>query len=168
MSKSASKRQLTPTQVRAVARNLRISPRKLNLMAQMIRGKKAAEALRSLQYSPKRIADDVKKTLQSAIANAENNHNLDVDSLVVNEAYVGKGLLMKRFHTRARGRGVRIEKFFSHLTIIVESKTAEQLEQWGKKVKPQSVVKANHKSEQKPTPITQPDNQSNINKEMEQ
>jgi len=96
-----------------------VSPQKLNLVAQLIRGKKVAIALADLEFSRKRIAGSVKKTLESAIANAENNHELDVDDLVVAEAHVGKGLVMKRFHARARGRGARIEKPFSHLTIVV-------------------------------------------------
>ncbi|MDI9313441.1 MAG: 50S ribosomal protein L22 [Hydrotalea sp.] len=129
MSKKATQRKLLPTEAMAVARNLRVAPRKLNLLAGMIRGKKVAEALRALTFSQKMAADPVKKTLASAIANAENNHNLDVDSLVVKEAFVGQGLMLKRFHTRARGRGVRIEKFFSHLTVVVASRTPEEIEQ---------------------------------------
>ena len=100
-------------------RTVRISPQKLNLLAQLIRGKKVETALADLEFSRKRIAHDVKKTLESAIANAENNHNLDVDDLVVAEAHVGKALVMKRFHARARGRAGRVEKPFSHLTIVV-------------------------------------------------
>jgi large subunit ribosomal protein L22 len=99
---------------------IRISPRKLNLVAQMIRGKKAEAALNELTFSPKRIAKTVKKVLQSAIANAENNHDLDVDDLVVSEASVGKNMVLKRFHARARGRGAGIEKPFSQITIVVE------------------------------------------------
>jgi large subunit ribosomal protein L22 len=101
---------------------LRTSPRKLNLVAQSIRGKSAEAALNELPFSPKRIAKAVKKVLQSAIANAENNHDLDVDDLVVKEASVGKNLVMKRFHARARGRGARVERPFSQVTIIVEEK----------------------------------------------
>jgi large subunit ribosomal protein L22 len=105
-------------------RNLRTSPIKLNLVAEMIRGMKVADALTQLSFSNKRIAQDVRKVLQSAIANAENNHNLNVDALVVKEAWVGKGMVMKRFHARARGRGARILKPHSHLTIVVRE--AEQ------------------------------------------
>jgi large subunit ribosomal protein L22 len=96
-----------------------VSPQKLNLVAQLIRGKKVDRALADLTFSRKRIAKDVKKTLQSAIANAENNHSLDVDQLIVAEAYVGKNLVMKRFHTRARGRMGKILKPFSQLTVVV-------------------------------------------------
>nr|WP_308610818.1 50S ribosomal protein L22 [Marinicauda pacifica] len=98
---------------------IRISPQKLNLVASMIRGKPVERALNDLTFSRKRIADDVKKVLESAIANAENNHGLDIDSLVVAEAYVGKNIVMKRFRARARGRGARILKPFSELTIVV-------------------------------------------------
>lgn len=125
MSKSSRERQLADNEARAVLRNLRTSPRKLNLVAAMIRGMNVQEALTQLTFNHKRISNDVKKVLQSAIANAENNHNLNVDSLVIKEAYVGKSMVMKRFHTRARGRGARILKPFSHLTIIVrEAKEA--------------------------------------------
>ena len=120
MGKPANKRALTDVQAKAVGRNMRVSPRKLNLVAQSIRGQKAEAALATLTFSPKRIARDVKKVLQSAIANAENNHDLDVDDLVVSEASVGRNLVMKRFHARARGRGGRIEKPFSQVTIVVE------------------------------------------------
>lgn len=98
---------------------LRVSPRKLNLVAALIRGKPVESALADLEFSRKRIAGDVKKCLESAIANAENNHDLDVDDLIVAEAHVGKAIVLKRFHARARGRGARIEKPFSHLTIVV-------------------------------------------------
>ncbi len=119
MSKKARERALDESEAKAVARNIRVSPQKLNLVAQMIRGKKVASALADLQFSRKRIAADVKKCLESAIANAENNHDLDVDDLVVTQAHVGKGLVMKRFSPRARGRAGRIAKPFSHLTIVV-------------------------------------------------
>ncbi|ERM02543.1 50S ribosomal protein L22 [Brucella intermedia 229E] len=115
----APPRQLKDNEAQAVARTLRVSPQKLNLVASMIRGKKVNAALADLTFSRKRIADTVKKTLQSAIANAENNHDLDVDALIVAEAYVGKSIVMKRFHVRGRGRASRIEKPFSHLTIVV-------------------------------------------------
>jgi large subunit ribosomal protein L22 len=119
MSKQARKRDLDAKEAQAVLRNLRTSPTKLNLVAEMIRGMKVQDALTQLAFSNKRISQDVRKTLQSAIANAENNHNLNVDALVVKEAWVGKGMVMKRFHARARGRGARILKPHSHLTIVV-------------------------------------------------
>ena len=119
MGKPKRERALADNEARAVCRMLRISPQKLNLVAGMIRGKKVERALSDLAFSRKRIAADVKKTLESAIANAENNHQLDVDSLVVSEAHVGKALVMKRWKPRARGRVGRIEKPFSHLTIVV-------------------------------------------------
>jgi large subunit ribosomal protein L22 len=119
MGKESRARVLADHQAMAVARNIRVSPRKLNLVAQMIRGKKVDRALNVLTFSQKRIAGVVKKTLQSAIANAENNHDLDVDDLVVKEASVGKNLVMKRFHARARGNAGGIEKFFSQITIVV-------------------------------------------------
>jgi large subunit ribosomal protein L22 len=115
MGKDSRARVLPDTEAKA-------SPRKLNLVAQLIRGKSAEAALNELTFSPKRIAKAVKKVLQSAIANAENNHDLDVDDLVVKEASVGKNLVMKRFHARARGRGARVERPFSQVTIIVEEK----------------------------------------------
>jgi len=119
MGKQARPRALADNEAKAVARNLRVSPQKLNLVAGLIRGKKVATALADLEFSHKRIARDVKKCLESAIANAENNHELDVDDLIVAEAHVGKGLVMKRFSPRARGRASRIEKPFSHITIVV-------------------------------------------------
>ena len=125
MGKETRARVLADHQAMAVARNIRVSPRKLNLVAQQIRGKKVDRALNVLTFSPKRIAGVVKKTLQSAIANAENNHDLDVDDLVVKEASVGKNLVMKRFHARARGNAGGIEKFFAQITIVVEEKREE-------------------------------------------
>jgi large subunit ribosomal protein L22 len=119
MSKPKAPRRLADNEARAVLRTIRISPQKLNLVAAMIRGKKVATALNDLEFSRKRIAHTVRKTLESAIANAENNHDLDVDALIVAEAYVGKSITMKRFHSRGRGRASRIEKPFSHLTIVV-------------------------------------------------
>ncbi len=119
MSKEKTERALKDNEAKAVARMLRVSPQKLNLLAQLIRGKKVEMALADLEFSRKRIAFDVKKALQSAIANAENNHSLDVDDLVVAEAFVGKALVMKRFSPRARGRSGRIQKPFSNLTIIL-------------------------------------------------
>ena len=126
MGKPATPRALPENEAQAVARMLRVSPQKLNLVAQMIRGKKVDTALAELQFSRKRISTEVKKCLESAIANAENNHDLDVDDLVVTQAFVGKALVLKRFHARARGRGARILKPFSNLTIVVrEVRTAE-------------------------------------------
>ena len=119
MGKQARERSLADNEAKAVLRNLRVSPQKLNIVAQLIRGMDCGKALNALTFSNRRISDDVKKVLQSAIANAENNHQLDVDRLYVKEATVGRGLVMKRFHARARGRGARIEKPFSHLTIVV-------------------------------------------------
>ena len=119
MGKPAAKRALPDNEAQAVLRMVRISPQKLNLVAQMIRGKKVETALADLTFSRKRIAGQVKKTLESAIANAENNHDLDVDDLVVSQAFVGKSIVMKRFSPRARGRVGQIQKPFSHLTIVV-------------------------------------------------
>jgi large subunit ribosomal protein L22 len=119
MGKAKRERTLKDNEAQAVLRMVRTSPRKLNLVAQLIRGKKVAAALADLEFSQKRIAKSVKKTLQSAIANAENNHQLDVDNLVVAEAHVGKALVMKRFNPRARGRVGRIFKPFSNLTVVV-------------------------------------------------
>ena len=119
MGKQSTPRALPENEAKAVARMLRVSPQKLNLVAQMIRGKKVESALADLEFSRKRISTEVKKCLESAIANAENNHELDVDDLVVAQAFVGKALVLKRFHARARGRGARILKPFSNLTIVV-------------------------------------------------
>jgi large subunit ribosomal protein L22 len=119
MGKRQRERDLDDNEAKAVSKMLRISPQKLNLVAQLIRGKKVASALADLEFSRKRIAKDVRKCLESAIANAENNHDLDVDDLVVAEAHVGKALVIKRFTPRGRGRVGRILKPFSHLTIVV-------------------------------------------------
>ncbi|HEY8263986.1 MAG TPA: 50S ribosomal protein L22 [Methyloceanibacter sp.] len=119
MGKAKRERALSENEARAVTKLLRVSPQKLNLLAQLIRGKKVDRALADLTFSRKRIAKDVKKTLQSAIANAENNHDLDVDALVVSEAYVGKKLVLKRMRTRARGRGAAILKPFAQITVVV-------------------------------------------------
>ncbi len=126
MGKAATPRALPDNEAKAVARMIRVSPQKLNLLAQLIRGKKVSTALADLEFSRKRVARDVRKCLESAIANAENNHDLDVDDLVVKEAYVGKALVMKRFHARARGRGARIEKPFANLTIVVREVAEQQ------------------------------------------
>ncbi len=130
MGKPKRERVLPDNEAKAVVRNLRISPQKLNLVAGMIRGKKVAQALADLEFSRKRIAIDVRKCVLSAIANAENNHGLDVDDLIVAEAYVGKNLVMKRFHARGRGRSAGIMKPFSQLTVIVRdrSQAAEEVE----------------------------------------
>ncbi|MBO6728269.1 50S ribosomal protein L22 [Maricaulis sp.] len=119
MGQTANPRRVADNEARAKLRMIRISPQKLNLVAALIRGKKVEKARNDLQFSRKRIAGDVLKVLDSAIANAENNHGLDIDSLVVAEAYVGKNLVMKRFRARARGRGAKILKPFSELTIVV-------------------------------------------------
>ena len=112
-------RRVADNEARAKLTMLRTSPQKLNLVAQTIRGKKVGRALNELSFSPKRISQHVKKCLESAIANAENNHGLDIDDLVVAQAFVGKNLVMKRFHARGRGRGARVMKPFSELTIVV-------------------------------------------------
>jgi len=124
MSKKANPRRLADNEAKATIRMLRVSPQKLNLLAQLIRGKKVSTALADLQFSNKRISVEVKKALESAIANAENNHELDVDDLVVAQAYVGKDMVIKRFSPRARGRAGRIEKPFSNITIIVRELAA--------------------------------------------
>ena len=126
MGKPKHARRLPETEAQAIARNLRVSPQKLNLVAALIRGRKAGDALNILTFSKKAMAIDVRKCLASAIANAENNHNLDVDALVVKEASVGKSIVMKRFATRARGRSTRIIKPFSRLRVVVrEQEEAE-------------------------------------------
>ena len=119
MGQQANVRREADSEAKAVVRNLRVSPQKLNLGAQLIRGKKVDRALADLEFSRKRIAKDVRKGLESAIANAENNHDLDVDDLVVKEAFVSKSIVMKRFSPRARGRAGRIVKPFANITIIV-------------------------------------------------
>src|ERR1700761_6358799 len=126
MGKEARARVLADNQAKAVGYNIRTSPRKLNLVAQTIRGKKVDAALNELTFSPKRVSHEVKKVLQSAIANAENNHDLDVDDLVVIEASVGKNMVLQRFHARARGRGASVEKPFAQITIVVEEKAAKK------------------------------------------
>jgi len=125
MGKSARERTLADNEAKAISKMLRISPQKLNLVAQMIRGKKVATALADLEFSRKRISTEVRKCLESAIANAENNHDLDVDDLVVAEAHVGKALVIKRFSPRGRGRVGTILKPFSHLTIVVRQVEAQ-------------------------------------------
>ena len=122
MGKSAVERRLDDTEAKAVLRNVRVSPQKLNVVAQMIRGMDVEKALAALAFSRRRISGDVKKLLQSAIANAENNHQLDVDRLFVKEASVGKSIVMKRFRPRARGRVGKIMKPFSHLTVVLRER----------------------------------------------
>jgi large subunit ribosomal protein L22 len=119
MGQAANKRREAPNEAKAMTKYIASSPRKLNLVAQLIRGKSAAKALTDLEFCERRVANEVRKTLQSAVANAENNHNLDVDRLVVAEATVGKSVMMRRFRARARGRVGPVEKFFSRITIIV-------------------------------------------------
>ena len=119
MGKQERERTLKDNEAKAVVRLIRVSPQKLNLLAQLIRGKKVDRALADLTFSRKRIAKDVKKILESAIANAENNHGLDVDALVVAEAYVGKNMVLKRLRARARGRGAHILKPFAQMTVVV-------------------------------------------------
>ena len=119
MGKAKNPPKQASNESRAVLRMAHISPQKLNLVAQLIRGKSAEKAMAELEFSRKRISGEVLKVLKSAVANADNNHGLDIDSLVVAEAHVGKNLVMKRFHARARGRGARVEKPFSQLTIVL-------------------------------------------------
>jgi large subunit ribosomal protein L22 len=125
MSKIPNERRLDDTEAQAITRNIRVSPRKLNLVAAMIRGRMAQDAVATLTFSKRRIAGTVKKTLESAIANAENNHRLDVDQLIVSRAEVGRSIVMKRFHARGRGRASRVEKWFSHLKIVVAERDGE-------------------------------------------
>ena len=126
MGKPSAERRLGDNEASAFQRAIRISPRKLNLVAAMIRGKTAQIALAELTFCRRRIANDVKKVLQAAIANAENNHQLDVDRLYVKEATVGRAFVMRRFHTRGRGRSARVEKYFAHLTVVVRERAEEE------------------------------------------
>jgi large subunit ribosomal protein L22 len=119
MSKPKQSRPLSETEAQAIVSNLRVSPRKLNLVAGLIRNLPASQAVATLTFSKRRIAGPVRKALESAIANAENNHQLDVDLLVVTRAEVGRSIVMRRFHARGRGKASRVEKWFSHLTIVV-------------------------------------------------
>ena len=128
MGKPTRPRSLSESEAKAVTRNLRISPQKLNLVAGLIRGKKVNKALADLEFSRKRIAGDVRKCVMSAVANAENNHGLDIDDLVVAEAYVGKNLTMKRFHARGRGRSSAIMKPFAQITVVVREKKPDAAE----------------------------------------
>ncbi len=126
MSKPQAPRKVGDKEAMVFVKAIRSTPRKLNLVAQLIRGKGAQAALAELTFSHRRIAGDVKKALQSAIANAENNHQLDVDRLYVKEATVGRALVMKRFHARGRGRAAQVQKFFSNLTVVVRERDEEQ------------------------------------------
>ncbi|HMN36553.1 MAG TPA: 50S ribosomal protein L22 [Hyphomicrobium sp.] len=127
MGKPSHERRLANNEAQAVAKSLRISPQKLNLVAGLIRGKKVEQAMAELEFSQKRIAGDVRKCVMSAVANAENNHGLDVNELVVAEAYVGKNLTLKRFHARGRGRGAAILKPFSQLTVVVRQVEEDEM-----------------------------------------
>jgi large subunit ribosomal protein L22 len=140
MGKPSHERRLANNEAQAVARSLRISPQKLNLVAGMIRGKKVEQAMAELEFSQKRIAADVRKCVMSAVANAENNHGLDVNELIVAEAYVGKNLTLKRFHARGRGRGAAIIKPFSQLTVVVRE--VEDKEEEPKKAKKPAAKKS--------------------------
>ena len=122
MGKVKTPRQLPANEAKAVARTIKVSPQKLNLVAALIRGKKVSIALADLEFSRKRIASTVKKTLESAISNAENNHGLDIDNLIVKEAYANEGPTLKRFRPRAQGRASAINKRTSHITIVVSAK----------------------------------------------
>jgi large subunit ribosomal protein L22 len=126
MSKPKQARRIAETEAQAILSNVRVSPRKLNLVAGLIRNRSASDAVAMLTFSKRRIAQQVKKVLESAIANAENNHQLDVDRLVVSRAEVGRSIVMKRFHARGRGRASRVEKWFSHLKIVVAERAQEQ------------------------------------------
>jgi len=125
MSKPSYPRALADNEAQAIVSNIRVSPRKLNLVAGMIRNLPAQQAVATLTFSKRRIAQQVKKALESAIANAENNHQLDVDRLVVSRAEVGRSIVMRRFHARGRGRAARVEKWFSHLKIVVAERAQE-------------------------------------------
>jgi large subunit ribosomal protein L22 len=125
VSKSSHPRGIADNEAQAIVSNLRVSPRKLNLVAGLIRNLPAQQAVATLTFSKRRIAQQVRKALESAIANAENNHQLDVDRLVVSRAEVGRSLAMRRFHARGRGRAARVEKWFSHLKIVVAERAQE-------------------------------------------
>ncbi len=125
MSKPSHPRAIADNEAQAIVSNIRVSPRKLNLVAALIRNLPAEQAVATLTFSKRRIAGQVKKALESAIANAENNHQLDVDRLVVTRAEVGRSIVMRRFHARGRGRAARVEKWFSHLKIVVAERAQE-------------------------------------------
>lgn len=146
MGKPSRERSLSDKEARAIAKNLRVSPQKLNLVAGLIRGKKVDQALADLEFSRKRIADDVRKCVMSAVANAENNHDLDVNSLVVAEAYVGKNMVLKRFAARGRGRGASILKPFSQITVVVRETEEVETPKAAKGNKPAKAKVATKKS----------------------
>src|SRR6202012_5969433 len=125
MSKPKHERGLADHEAQCIISNLRVSPRKLNLVAGVIRNLPAQHAVTALTFSKRRIAQQVKKALESAIANAENNHSLDVDRLIVSRAEVGRSIVMRRFHGRGRGRAARVEKWFSHLKIVVAERAQD-------------------------------------------
>jgi large subunit ribosomal protein L22 len=129
MSKANQPRRLADTEAQAIVSNMRVSPRKLNLVAGLIRNQPAAKAIATLTFSKRRIAQEVRKALESAIANAENNHQLDVDRLVVARAELGRSTVMRRFHARGRGRSARVEKWFSNLKIVVAERAPDAAEQ---------------------------------------
>lgn len=145
MGKPSRERSLADNEAKAIAKNIRISPQKLNLVAELIRGKKVNEAMADLEFSRKRVAQDVRKCVMSAVANAENNHGLDVDELVVAEAFVGKNIVMKRFAARGRGRGFQVLKPFSQITVIVRQKAEEAEPAKTKKAKPAAKAAAQPK-----------------------
>ena len=126
MGKPSHPRGLADHEAQAIVSNIRVSPRKLNLVAGLIRNMPAQEAVSTLTFSKRRIAQEVKKALESAIANAENNHQLDVDRLIVSRAEVGRSIVMRRFHARGRGRAARVEKWFSHLKIVVSERSQSE------------------------------------------
>jgi large subunit ribosomal protein L22 len=145
MGKPSRERSLADNEAKAIPKNIRISPQKLNLVAELIRGKKVNEAMADLEFSRKRVAQDVRKCVMSAVANAENNHGLDVDELVVAEAWVGKNIVMKRFAARGRGRGFQVLKPFSQITVIVRQKAEEAEAAKTKKTKPAAKAAAQPK-----------------------
>ena len=135
MSKPKAERRLSETEAQCIVSNIRVSPRKLNLVAGMIRNQSAGAAIATLTFSKRRIAQQVRKALESAVANAENNHQLDVDRLVVTRAEVGRGLVMRRFHARGRGRSARVEKWFSNLRIVVQERAQEAAQERARPVR---------------------------------
>ncbi len=145
MGKPSRERSLEDNEAKAIAKNIRISPQKLNLVAELIRGKKVNEAMADLEFSRKRVAQDVRKCVMSAVANAENNHGLDVDELIVAEAWVGKNIVMKRFAARGRGRGTQILKPFSQITVVVRQKAEEAEPAKAKKTRPAAKTAAQPK-----------------------
>ena len=148
MGKPSHERRLANNEAQAVVRSLRVSPQKLNLVATMIRGKKVDKAMAELEFSQKRIAVDVRKCVMSAVANAENNHGLDVNELVVAEAYVGKNLTLKRFHARGRGRGSQILKPFAQLTVVVRQVEEEEKAEKAKPAAKKPAAKAAGKTKE--------------------